>query len=86
MPFPSYTVQMIPLALGAVFSWLGLFTPRTELAFLVISSVFVVVAYLHWALVVIERFCEFLGINCLSIRPQPDIERPEPTHEEPRVY
>ncbi|KAJ2657971.1 hypothetical protein IW148_004929 [Coemansia sp. RSA 1199] len=86
MPFPSYTVQMVPLALGAVFSWLGLFTPRTELAFLAISSVFVVVAYLHWALVVIERFCEFLGINCLSIRPQPDIERPEPTHEEPRVY
>ncbi|KAJ2534734.1 hypothetical protein IWW35_006884, partial [Coemansia sp. RSA 1878] len=75
MPFPSYTVQMIPLALGAVFSWLGLFTPRTELAFLVISSVFVVVAYLHWALVVIERFCEFLGINCLSIRPRKHREK-----------
>ncbi|KAJ1827974.1 hypothetical protein LPJ73_008664, partial [Coemansia sp. RSA 2703] len=69
MPFPSYTVQMVPLVLGAVFSLLGWFTPSTELIFLVISFLFVVVAYFHWALVVIERFCEFLGINCLTIAP-----------------
>ncbi|KAJ2786644.1 hypothetical protein GGI15_001359 [Coemansia interrupta] len=70
MQFPSYTVQMVPLVLGAVFARLGWFTPSTELIFLIISFLFVVVAYFHWALVVIERFCEFLGINCLTITPR----------------
>ncbi|PIA19315.1 sn-1,2-diacylglycerol cholinephosphotransferase [Coemansia reversa NRRL 1564] len=81
MPFPSYTVQMVPLAVGAGLAWAGLFSAKTELLFLIASCIFVVVAYLHWALVVIERFCEFLGINCLTIRPQPDIERPDPARE-----
>ncbi|KAJ2010127.1 hypothetical protein GGI14_006516, partial [Coemansia sp. S680] len=69
MPFPSYTVQMVPLAVGAIIARLGLFTPPTELMFLIASFLFVTVAYVHWALVVIERFCEFLGINCLTIAP-----------------
>ncbi|KAJ2493988.1 hypothetical protein IWW37_000066 [Coemansia sp. RSA 2050] len=68
--FPSYTVQMVPLAVGATVARLGLFTPATELLFLIVSFLFVTIAYLHWALVVIERFCEFLGINCLTIAPR----------------
>ncbi|KAJ2877712.1 hypothetical protein IWW38_006508, partial [Coemansia aciculifera] len=70
MPFPSYTVQMVPLVVGAAVARLGLFTPTTELLFLSVSFLFVTVAYLHWALVVIERFCEFLGIHCLTIAPR----------------
>ncbi|KAJ2712935.1 hypothetical protein H4R19_002498 [Coemansia spiralis] len=75
MPFPVYTVQMVPLAIGAVLAWFELFTPLTEFLFLAASCVFVVVAYLHWALVVIERFCEFLGINCLTIKPRKHLQR-----------
>ncbi|KAI9504024.1 hypothetical protein GGI25_000900 [Coemansia spiralis] len=77
MPFPSYTVQMVPLVVGAILARLGMFSPSTELLFLVLSSVFVVAAYLHWALVVIERFCEFLGINCLTITPRKHREKAE---------
>ncbi|KAJ2511112.1 hypothetical protein H4217_007542 [Coemansia sp. RSA 1939] len=77
MPFPSYTVQMVPLVVGAILARLGLFVPSTELLFLVLSCMFVVAAYLHWALVVIERFCEFLGINCLSITPRKHREKAE---------
>ncbi|KAJ2767541.1 hypothetical protein IWQ56_003287, partial [Coemansia nantahalensis] len=75
MPFPSYTVQMVPLAVGAVLSWFGLFTPLTEFLFLGSSCVFVIVAYLHWALVVIERFCQFLGINCLTIKQRKHLQK-----------
>ncbi|ORX64724.1 hypothetical protein DL89DRAFT_297030 [Linderina pennispora] len=77
MPFPSYTVQMVPLVVGAALSFFGLFSARTELLFLVISFLFVTVAYFHWALVVIERFCEFLGINCLTIAPRKNRKKAE---------
>lgn len=70
MPFPSYTVQMAPLAVGAVLARLELFNETTELLFLGASCLFVVTAYFHWALVVIERFCDYLGINCLTISPR----------------
>ncbi|OLY81969.1 putative CDP-alcohol phosphatidyltransferase class-I family protein 3 [Smittium mucronatum] len=65
--FPYYTVQMIPLAVGAVLSMFGLFSPITELVFLWTSFVFVMVAYLHWAYLVVDIFCTFLGIQCFSI-------------------
>ncbi|KAJ1951670.1 hypothetical protein EC988_003980 [Linderina pennispora] len=77
MPFPSYTVQMVPLVVGAALSFFGLFSATTELLFLVISFLFVTVAYFHWALVVIERFCEFLGINCLTIAPRKNRKKAE---------
>ncbi|KAJ1966175.1 hypothetical protein GGI12_000266 [Dipsacomyces acuminosporus] len=77
MAFPTYTVQMIPLIFGALLARLGLFTETSELLFLVVSFLFVTVAYFHWALVVIERFCEFLGINCLSIAPRKSRQKAE---------
>ncbi|KAJ2477617.1 hypothetical protein EV174_004567 [Coemansia sp. RSA 2320] len=75
MQFPGYTVQMVPLVVGALLARLGVFTPFTELMFLIVSFLFVVIAYMHWALVVIERFCEFLGINCLTIAPRKHREK-----------
>ncbi|KAJ1647368.1 hypothetical protein IWQ61_010101 [Dispira simplex] len=73
-PFPWFTVQMIPVILGAVLTnvprWLGQapwLTPQSEHKFLWVCFVFASVAYVHWALFVIDRFCTYLGIRCLTI-------------------
>jgi hypothetical protein len=44
-----------------------IFTPELEYLYLCAYFVFALVAYTHWALVVIRSFCSFLGINCLTI-------------------
>ncbi|KAJ1918934.1 hypothetical protein H4219_002290 [Mycoemilia scoparia] len=75
MAFPAYTVQMLPVFLGAFFSKFGMFSPTTELVFMWCSLVFVVVAYFQWAIIVIDRFCEHLNIKCLTI---PDIRKANP--------
>lgn len=73
--FPKFTVLLIPLIVGATLTNLPLlvpsigplFTPESEYKFLLGYFVFAVVAYLRWALVVINNFCDFLGIRCLVI-------------------
>ncbi|KAJ1680213.1 hypothetical protein EV182_000465 [Spiromyces aspiralis] len=66
-PFQTYTVQMAPIFIGAVLSFFGLFSSRSELVFMWASLFFVAFAYFHWALIVIDRFCTHLNIKCLSI-------------------
>lgn len=75
--FPYFTVQLIPLIFGAfitnapvMFGWDPIFTADTEYYFLWAYFIFVAVAYAQWAVVVIDRFCTYLGIKCLSI-PRP---------------
>ncbi|KAJ1926877.1 hypothetical protein IWQ60_003427 [Tieghemiomyces parasiticus] len=73
-PFPWFTVQIIPIILGAALTnvprWLGqapLLTAQTEHYFLWACFTFAAVAYTHWALLVIDEFCTFLNIKCLTI-------------------
>ena len=44
-----------------------LITPKGELQLLWGYFFFAATAYLHWAFLVIERFCEYLDIGCLRI-------------------
>ncbi|KAK9764743.1 hypothetical protein K7432_007524 [Basidiobolus ranarum] len=72
--FPMFTVLIIPIIIGALivnapvwFDIKPLHTPTSEYYYLVAFFVFAATAYCHWALLVIDRFCTYLGINCLSI-------------------
>ncbi|PVV04209.1 hypothetical protein BB560_001288 [Smittium megazygosporum] len=67
--FPFFTVQMVPLVTGAILSRFGLFSPSFELTYLWCSFFFVFSAYMHWATIVINIFCTYLGIKCFSIPP-----------------
>ncbi|KAL1916573.1 uncharacterized protein VTP21DRAFT_5764 [Calcarisporiella thermophila] len=73
-PFPMFTVLILPLIGGCVLTnlplWLDvepLLTARGEYWYLVGYLIFAAVAYAHWALLVIDRFCKYLGISCLTI-------------------
>jgi ethanolaminephosphotransferase len=74
MPFPWFTVMMLPLVGGALlvnapFLLNGriLLSPEHEFYYLTAFALFATVAYGHWALLVIDRFCSHLGIRCLRI-------------------
>ncbi|CAG8588958.1 7753_t:CDS:2 [Paraglomus occultum] len=74
MPFPMYTVLLIPLLVGALLTnipvWLKtdtILTPKAEYYYLWSYFGFAAIAYTHWANLVISRFCSYLGINCLTI-------------------
>lgn len=75
-PFPYWTVLMAPLVGGAILFnllpsiGLGSVSPTFELWYLRGYFVFATVAYFHWAVIVIDRICAFLGINCLTIKSQ----------------
>ncbi|KAI9010344.1 CDP-alcohol phosphatidyltransferase-domain-containing protein [Phycomyces nitens] len=73
-PFPNFTVLLIPLYVGAILVNLPrlsfidpILTPSSEYYFLVGYFVFALVAYLRWAMIVIDNFCSYLGIRCLVI-------------------
>jgi ethanolaminephosphotransferase len=77
-PFPQFTGLMFPLLLGALLfnlpsilppalidvSWL----PRYEIAYLWAYLAMVVIGYANWIYHVINSFCAFLDINCLTIK------------------
>ncbi|KAI8089769.1 CDP-alcohol phosphatidyltransferase-domain-containing protein [Halteromyces radiatus] len=72
--FPRFTVLLVPLIIGAIITNLPrlnaidpIFTPESEYLFICGYFVFAVLAYLRWAVVVINSFCSYLGINCLTI-------------------
>ncbi|KAI8344191.1 CDP-alcohol phosphatidyltransferase-domain-containing protein [Chlamydoabsidia padenii] len=72
--FPRFTVLMVPLIGGAVISNLPrlnaiepIFTPESEFLYICGFFIFSLLAYLRWAVVVINSFCNYLGINCLTI-------------------
>ncbi|KAI8328939.1 CDP-alcohol phosphatidyltransferase-domain-containing protein [Choanephora cucurbitarum] len=74
-PFPRFTILLVPLIMGAVLTNISLwdssidpvFTPESEMLFLVGYFIFAFVIYMRWALIVINSFCEYLGIKCLTI-------------------
>ncbi|KAI9591533.1 CDP-alcohol phosphatidyltransferase-domain-containing protein [Syncephalis fuscata] len=74
MPFPWFTVMMIPMAGGSLLvnaplllNGQVLLSPQQEYYYLIGFTAFAAIAYGHWALLVIDRFCEHLGIRCLKI-------------------
>lgn len=72
-PFPYWTVLLIPLVGGAILGNLPLLglqpVDKTfELWYLRAYFAFAVVAYMRWALLVIDRMCAYLDINCLTIK------------------
>ncbi|KAF2808590.1 ethanolaminephosphotransferase 1 [Mytilinidion resinicola] len=76
-PFPMYTVMLTPLVIAGVavnfpyFPIIGdLFSPisaQTEHVYLWCYFIFAAIVYANWAILVIGRICEYLGINCLTI-------------------
>lgn len=72
-PFPYWTVMLVPLVGGAVLGNLpkvGLppVNKDFELWYLRGYFVFAVVAYMRWAVLVIDSMCAYLDINCLTIK------------------
>ena len=72
-PFPYWTILLVPLVGGAILANLprvGLpaTPPNTELWYLRAYFVFALTAYMRWAYVVIDKICNFLDINCLTIK------------------
>ncbi|OQU95292.1 hypothetical protein CLAIMM_01522 [Cladophialophora immunda] len=71
--FPYFTVALVPLAIGAIMAWLPLFgldpiPAQYERWYLYGCFVFAMVQYFVWAVRVINRICEVLDINCLTIK------------------
>jgi len=74
MKYPMYTVLLLPLFGGAVLTNIpGLFNTgeilsrKAEYIYLWAYFIYATVAYLHWANLVINRFCSHLKINCFRI-------------------
>ena len=71
-PFPYWTFMLAPLVGGAVLGNLPTFglpqiDPQSELYYLWAYFVYALVIYFHWAYVVINAICAFLGINALTV-------------------
>ncbi|KAL4977751.1 CDP-alcohol phosphatidyltransferase-domain-containing protein [Aspergillus desertorum] len=82
-PFPHWTVLQTPLIGGAILAnlpFLGLPAVSTsfELFYLRAYFLFAFVAYMYWAVLIINRITTFLGINCLTIRRDRSTEREPP--------
>ncbi|KAK5044678.1 hypothetical protein LTR84_010570 [Exophiala bonariae] len=72
-PFPYWTISMIPLVGGAILAWLPLFgfdpiSSIFERTYIYAYLVFAMAQYFVWAVRVIDRICEVLDINCLTIK------------------
>ncbi|KAI9760064.1 MAG: hypothetical protein M4579_001897 [Chaenotheca gracillima] len=71
-PFPYWTIMLAPLIGGAILGNLPRFgfeavSAKTELWYLRAYFVFALVVYFRWAVLVINRICAYLDINCLTI-------------------
>ncbi|KAI8070516.1 CDP-alcohol phosphatidyltransferase-domain-containing protein [Gongronella butleri] len=73
--FPRFTVLLLPMVAGSILSNLPrlpnfepIFTPESEYQFICAFFAFALIAYMRWAIVVINSFCSYLGINCLTIK------------------
>lgn len=71
--FPYWTVMLLPLIGGAVLSNLPRFgyapvSAAAEAQYLRGYFIFALAAYMSWAFTVIETFCAYLDINCLTIK------------------
>ncbi|KAK4191852.1 putative choline/ethanolaminephosphotransferase [Podospora australis] len=71
-PFPYWTVMLWPLVGGAVLANLPRFglpaiTAEYEYMYLVAYLGFAAIVYFRWAWLVTTSICNYLGINCLTI-------------------
>ena len=78
-PFPLWTVMLLPLLVGAAVAQaplLGIqgFTSQGELRYIQGYFVFAMIVYFRWAVLVINRICGYLEINCLTITPPKAVE------------
>ncbi|KAH8555120.1 CDP-alcohol phosphatidyltransferase-domain-containing protein [Umbelopsis sp. PMI_123] len=72
--FPTFSALLTPIFIGVFlvdFPRLlhinPILSPRGELAYLWGFFAFVVIAYLRWAIIIINQFCDYLDIQCLKI-------------------
>lgn len=80
-PFPFWTVMLVPLVGGALLvnhpyftltgTTFGPVSARFELWYLWGYLIFAAIVYGKWAHLVITSICDFLDINCLTIKPKP---------------
>ncbi|KAK4155551.1 Cholinephosphotransferase 1 [Chaetomidium leptoderma] len=78
-PFPYWTVMLWPLVGGAVLGNLPRFglpmvSAETEHMYLLAYLVFAAAVYSRWAWLVTSSICRFLGINCLTIPHEKQVE------------
>lgn len=78
-PFPYWTVMLAPLVGGAVLGNLPRFglpqiTAELEHYYLWAYFLFATVVYFRWAFLVTNSICNFLGINCLTIPQEKQLE------------
>jgi ethanolaminephosphotransferase len=71
-PFPYWTFLLFPLLAGAAISYLPEFGYETwdaeqEMWYLRGYLIFGIIAYSHWAYIVIDAICRYLKINALTI-------------------
>lgn len=74
-PFPKFTTLIFPIIIGAilvnipaVFNCGVILNATGELIYLWVVFGICCVFYFHWAISVIRRFCNYLDINCLTIK------------------
>lgn len=75
LPFPSYSGLMLPLFYGCflinlplVFPILPAIPKSLEIGYLWVWFVFALIGYFNWSYHVIQSFCQYLDINCLTIK------------------
>lgn len=78
-PFPYWTISMVPLVGGAVLAWLPLFgfepvSSGFERTYIYVYLVFAMAQYFVWAVRVVNRICEVLDINCLTIKKKEEVQ------------
>ncbi|KAI0976965.1 CDP-alcohol phosphatidyltransferase [Xylaria arbuscula] len=86
-PFPYWTVMLIPLVGGAILGNLPRFglpaiSARHEHYYLWAYFFFSLVVYFRWAFLVTTSICNFLGINCLTIPHEKQVENKRKALEE----
>ncbi|KAK5631510.1 hypothetical protein RRF57_007224 [Xylaria bambusicola] len=89
-PFPYWTVMLIPLVGGAILGNLPRFglppiSARHEHYYLWAYFFFSLVVYFRWAFLVTTSICDFLGINCLTIPHEKQVENQRKVLESKRA-
>ncbi|KAI1392741.1 CDP-alcohol phosphatidyltransferase [Hypoxylon trugodes] len=86
-PFPYWTVMLVPLVGGAILGNLPRFglpavTAQVEHLYLWAYFVFAFIVYSRWAYLVTTSICNYLGINCLTIPYEKQMENKRKLEQE----
>ncbi|KAI0015387.1 CDP-alcohol phosphatidyltransferase [Xylariomycetidae sp. FL0641] len=89
-PFPFWTVMLVPLVGGAILGNLPRFglpqiSAQAEHYYLWAYFFFSMVVYFRWAILVTSSICNFLGINCLTIPHEKQVENQRKLEAEKRA-